>query len=72
MSYLLFSLSLMLIYVGLAQLIHIQFGLLGVPNFGVVGIWGFGMYGVAVLSVQYGMPYLIALLLSAGAMAALD
>ncbi|MEO0387599.1 MAG: branched-chain amino acid ABC transporter permease [Pseudomonadota bacterium] len=71
MSYLLFSLSLMLIYVGLAQLLHIQFGLLGVPNFGVVGIWGFGMYGVAVLSVQYDMPFLIALLLSAGAMAAL-
>jgi len=37
MDYFIFSLSLMLIYVGLASLLHVQFGLLGIPNFGVVG-----------------------------------
>ena len=64
MSYLIFSASLLLVYIGLAQLLHIQFGLLGVPNFGVVGFWGAGMYSVGVLNVQFNMPFIISLLLS--------
>lgn len=64
MSYLIFSASLLLIYVGLAQLLHIQFGMLGVPNFGVVGFWGAGMYSVGVLNVQYEIPFVISMLLS--------
>lgn len=62
MSYLLFSASLLLIYVGLAQLLHVQFGMLGIPNFGIVGFWGLGMYGTGVLNIQYGMPFLFALI----------
>ena len=62
MSYLIFSASLLLIYVGLAQLLHVQFGMLGIPNFGIVGFWGLGMYGTGVLDVQYGMPFLFALI----------
>lgn len=62
MSYLIFSASLLLIYVGLAQLLHVQFGMLGIPNFGVVGFWGLGMYGTGVLNVQYGMPFFLALI----------
>jgi len=64
MSYLIFSASLLLVYVGLAQLLHIQFGMLGVPNFGVVGFWGAGMYAVGVLNVQLNVPFVVSLLLS--------
>ena len=53
MDYLIFSFSLMLVYIGLAQLLHVQFGLLGIPNFGVVGFWGLGLYGSGVLYVNY-------------------
>lgn len=65
MSYLIFSASLLVIYIGLAQLLHIQFGLMGVPNFGVVGFWGAGMYSVGVLNIQYNFPFLIALITTA-------
>ena len=62
MSYLIFSASLLLIYVGLAQLLHVQFGMLGIPNFGIVGFWGLGMYGTGVLNIQYEMPFMFALI----------
>lgn len=65
MSYLIFSASLLIVYIGLAQLLHIQFGLMGVPNFGVVGFWGAGMYSVGVMNVQYNVPFFFALILSA-------
>ncbi len=61
MAYLIFSLSLMLIYIGLAQMLHVQFGLLGIPNFGVVGFWGLGMYAVGVMQVQLGMSFVDAM-----------
>jgi len=64
MSYLIFSASLLLIYIGLAQLLHVQFGMLGVPNFGVVGFWGAGMYSVGVLNVQYGVPFVFSMILT--------
>jgi branched-chain amino acid transport system permease protein len=64
MSYLIFSLSLMLIYVGLATLLHLQFGKVGIVNFGVVGFWGLGMYGIGVLTLNFGVPYLLAIALS--------
>ncbi len=71
MDYLIFSFSLMLIYIGLAQLLHIQFGLAGIPNFGVVGFWGLGLYGTGVLYVNYDVPLVpaiaIAALIAAGA-----
>lgn len=70
MSYLIFSLSLLLIYIGLAQLLHVQFGMLGIPNFGVVGFWGFGMYGVGVLRVQYDYSFVDALVVMSIFMAA--
>lgn len=62
MAYLIFSLSLLLVYVGLALLLHVQFGLLGIPNFGVVGFWGLGMYIVGVLEVQFGASFFDAML----------
>lgn len=70
MDYLIFSFSLMLVYIGLAQLLHIQFGLLGIPNFGVVGFWGIGLYGTGVLFVEFSVPLLPSIIL-ASAMSAL-
>ena len=64
MDYLIFSVSLMLVYIGLAQLLHIQFGLAGIPNFGVVGFWGLGLYGTGVLYVKASMPLLLAIILA--------
>ncbi len=71
MDYLIFSFSLMLVYIGLAQLLHVQFGLLGIPNFGVVGFWGVGLYGTGVFFVEFSMPLLPAILLASGLSAAL-
>ncbi|MFK8035475.1 MAG: branched-chain amino acid ABC transporter permease [Hyphomicrobiales bacterium] len=64
MAYLIFSLSLLLIYIGLAQMLHVQFGLLGIPNFGVVGFWGLGMYADGVMQVQLGMSFVDSMVLS--------
>ncbi|WP_299147582.1 branched-chain amino acid ABC transporter permease [uncultured Tateyamaria sp.] len=64
MDYLIFSFSLMLVYIGLAQLLHVQFGLLGIPNFGVVGFWGLGLYGTGVLYVSYDVPLVPAIIVA--------
>lgn len=64
MDYLIFSFSLMIIYIGLAQLLHVQFGLAGIPNFGVVGFWGLGLYGTGVLYVQFEMGLAVSILLA--------
>ncbi|MEO9826077.1 MAG: branched-chain amino acid ABC transporter permease [Paracoccaceae bacterium] len=63
MAYLIFSLSLLLIYVGLALALHIQFGMLGVANFGVVGFWGVGMYAMGIFQAQLDMSFVDALFL---------
>jgi len=57
MDYFIFSLSLLLIYLGLALLLHIQFGILGIANFGVVGFWGLGMYAMGVLQTQLDLSF---------------
>ena len=64
MAYLIFSLSLLVVYAGLAILLHIQFGTLGIPNFGVVGFWGFGMYAMGVFVVQYDFSFVDALVVT--------
>ena len=63
MAYLIFSLSLLLVYLGLALALHVQFGMLGVANFGVVGFWGLGMYAMGILQVQLGMSFVDAIFL---------
>ena len=70
MDYLIFSVSLMLVYIGLAQLLHVQFGLLGIPNFGVVGFWGLGLYGTGVLFVEFSVPLWPAIVLASAVSAA--
>lgn len=72
MAYLLFSLSLLLVYVGLAQMLHVQFGMLGIPNFGVVGFWGAGMYLMGVLQVQLSLSFIDAIILTSVVLAAVS
>lgn len=61
MAYLIFSLSLLLIYLGLALALHVQFGMLGIANFGVVGFWGFGMYMMGIFQAELNMSFVDAL-----------
>lgn len=65
MAYLIFSLSLLLIYMGLALALHVQFGMLGIANFGVVGFWGLGMYAMGVFQIQLELSFFDAFLLVA-------
>ena len=65
MAYLIFSLSLLLVYMGLALALHVQFGMLGIANFGVVGFWGLGMYAMGVFQIQLELSFFDALLLVA-------
>jgi len=65
MAYLIFSLSLLLIYLGLALALHVQFGMLGIANFGVVGFWGFGMYMMGIFQAELNMSFVDALFLVA-------
>lgn len=71
MAYVIFALSIIVIYVALATLLHLQFGVTGIVNFGVVGFWGFGMYAFAVLLLQYNFPYAVALIVATVLTAAL-
>lgn len=63
MAYLTYSLTSILIFVSLATLLHLQFGITGIVNFGVVGFWGIGMYGVGVFMIYADIPYIFAILL---------
>jgi branched-chain amino acid transport system permease protein len=63
-GYALFSLSTVLVFIALATLLHLQFGLAGIVNVGVVGFWGLGMYAFGVLLIQYEVPYLLAMVLA--------
>lgn len=62
--FVIFVLSTMVIVIALAALLHIEFGLTGIVNFGVAGFWGLGMYGIAVLMIEFELPYWLALPLS--------
>jgi len=63
-GYVMYSFSSILIFVALATLLHLQFGLTGIVNFGIVGFWGFGMYAFGVFLLQYNLPYIVSLILA--------
>jgi len=63
-GYVMYSLSSILIYVAIATLLHLQFGLTGIVNFGIVGFWGLGMYVFGVSLLQYNLPYIVSLILA--------
>lgn len=64
-SYMIYSLTFVVIFSALAVILHMQFSMTGVVNFGLVGFWGLGMYLFSLFSLTLNMPFLIALLLSA-------
>ena len=61
MSYFVFLISILIMYIAMATVLHLQFGVAGIVNFGFVGFWGFGMYVFAVLLLQYSVPYFLAM-----------
>lgn len=61
MSYFVFLISILIMYIAMATVLHLQFGVTGIVNFGFVGFWGFGMYVFAVLLLQYSIPYFLAM-----------
>ena len=63
-GYIVHSLSFLLIFIALATLLHMQFGLTGIANFGIVGFWGFGMYSCALLLLKLNIPFVLAVLLA--------
>lgn len=67
MSYFIFTIGVLIMYVAMATVLHLQFGVTGIVNFGFVGFWGFGMYGFGVLLLQYNVPFLIALIIATAA-----
>ena len=64
MSYLIFSIGVIVMYIAMATVLHLQFGVTGIVNFGFVGFWGLGMYGFGVLLLQYNVPYILALIIA--------
>jgi len=44
-------------FIGLALLVHLQLGLTRVANFGVVGFWGLGLYVFGVLYIKVDWPF---------------
>jgi branched-chain amino acid transport system permease protein len=57
MAYLIFGAFTVVMFIGLALLLHMQMGLTGIGNFGVVGFWGLGMYGFGVLLIKVPWPW---------------
>ena len=56
--------SVLLIFVALATILHLQFGVTGIANFGLSGIWGFGMYAFSLFIVKTGIPFILAVILA--------
>jgi len=65
-GYAMYSFSSIVVFIGLATLLHLQFGVTGMVNFGVVGFFGLGMYSFGVFLIQYQIPYVISMLLATG------
>jgi branched-chain amino acid transport system permease protein len=57
-------LSILLIFVALATILHTQFGLTGIANFGLSAIWGFGMYSCALIILKLNIPFVPAVILA--------
>jgi branched-chain amino acid transport system permease protein len=59
-----YTFSSIVVFIALATLLHLQFGVTGIVNFGVVGFFGLGMYIFGVFLVQYHIPYILAMLMA--------
>lgn len=56
-AFLIYGLFSVVIFSGLAMLLHLQLGLARIANFGVVGFFGIGMYAFGVLYVKFDWPF---------------
>ena len=63
-GYAMYTFSSIVVFVALATLLHLQFGVTGIVNFGVVGFFGMGMYFFGVFLIQYHFPYILSMLLA--------
>ncbi len=63
-GYYIYMLSILLVYIALATILHTQFGLTGIANFGLSAIWGFGMYSCALIIVKLNIPFVPAVILA--------
>ena len=63
-GYAMYTFSNIIVFIGLATLLHLQFGRTGIVNFGVVGFFGLGMYSFGVFLIQYNIPYFPAMLMA--------
>ena len=63
-GYYIYMFSLLVIFIALATILHLQFGVTGITNFGLSGLWGFGMYAFAILVVKAGVPFVWAVILA--------
>lgn len=63
-GYYIYMLSILLIFIALATILHAQFGLTGIANFGLSGIWGFGMYSCALIILKLNIPFVPAVILA--------
>ncbi|HAX81277.1 MAG TPA: hypothetical protein DCY40_01760 [Actinobacteria bacterium] len=56
-AFLVYGFFAVVIFTGLAVLLHLQLGLTRIANFGVVGFFGVGMYGFGILYVRVDWPF---------------
>ena len=63
-GYFVYMFSLLLMFIALGTILHLQFGLTGIPNFGLSIFWGFGMYAFALLVLKLNFPFIPALIVA--------
>lgn len=64
-DYIIYALTIALIYAIMAITMHLQFGLCGVFNFGIAGYFAIGAYSVAILTSLHNYPFIISVLVGA-------
>ncbi|MEI7615206.1 MAG: branched-chain amino acid ABC transporter permease [Actinomycetota bacterium] len=63
-GYFIYMLSILLLFVALATILHMQFGITGIVSFGIAGIWGFGMYSCAIIMIKLNTPFVLAVIMA--------
>ena len=63
-GYYIYMLSILINFVALATILHLQFGRTGITNFGLSGIWGFGMYACTLFILKLNLPFIPAVILA--------
>ena len=63
-GYFIYMFSILMIFVSLATILHMQFGKTGIANFGLAAFWGFGMYAFAMVSLKLNMHFIPSLLVA--------